>query len=212
MRIAILGAECTGKTHLAQELVTQLRDDFPAVAWQPDALRQWREANGRQPLAHELETIAREHMAHILHHPVETLLLCDTTPLMTAVYSDVVFGDTSLHAWALEQHRAFSFTLLTGLDLPWVVDGVRLHTPEMRHPTDQCLREVLQKNRIDFSSVYGVGPVRAQQARLSILRGRGHGHDRTPDTQPSNWRWNCEKCSDADCEHQLFSGLLKPTH
>jgi hypothetical protein len=27
-------------------------------------------------------------------------------------------------------------------------------------------------------------------------------------TKPSAWRWSCEKCSDSDCEHRLFSELM----
>jgi hypothetical protein len=23
-----------------------------------------------------------------------------------------------------------------------------------------------------------------------------------------NWRWNCDKCSDPECEHRLFTGLM----
>lgn len=204
MRIAILGAECTGKTQLAQELVTQLQGDFTAAQWEPEYLREWCDAHGRTPLVHQQPAIAREHMARILRHPPDTLLLCDTTPLMTAVCSDVILGDTTLYQWALEQHQAFELTLLTGMDLPWVADGIQRDGPEMRSRVDQRLREVLIQNRISFSMVYGCGPDRAQQARIAILSACGNA----PDTPPGNWKWTCEKCSDADCEHRIFSGLI----
>ena len=204
MRIAILGAECTGKTQLAQALVTQLQGRFTAVKWEPEYLPEWCDKHGRTPFAHEQAAIAREQMARILRHPPGTLLLCDTTPLMTAVYSDVILGDTTLYPWALEQHQAFELTLLTGMDLPWVDDGIQRDGPAMRSRIDQRLREVLIQNRISFSAVYGYGPARAQQACLAILSACGS----VPDTPPANWKWTCEKCSDGDCEHRIFSSLV----
>lgn len=204
MRIAILGAECTGKSQLAQALVAQLRGDFTAVKWEPEYLREWCDAHGRTPLAHEQPAIAREQMARVLHHPPDTLLLCDTTPLMTAVYSDVILGDTTLYEWALEQQQAFALTLLTGMDLPWVADGIQRDGPAMRACVDQRLREVLIQNRVSFSTVYGLGPARPQQARQAILSACGSA----PETPLTNWKWTCEKCSDADCEHRIFSSLM----
>lgn len=52
-------------------------------------------------------------------------MVADTTALMTAVYSDQVFGDVSLYRDALLEHTRYRLTLLTGLDLPWMADRPR---------------------------------------------------------------------------------------
>jgi len=206
MRIAILGAECTGKTLLAQSLVAQLRADFPAVAMQADPLKEWREVHGRPPLIHEQHALAHAHMERIQNYTKDSVLLCDTTPLMAAVHCDVVFGDGSLYPWALEQHQTFALTLLMGMDLPWNANGTARHDQATRTRVDQRLRDVLIENRIAFSTVYGQGAERDEQARVAILSACGNA----PETPPSHWKWSCEKCSDADCEHRMFTALLAP--
>ena len=53
-------------------------------------------------------------------------LIADTTPLMTAIYSQQVFGDDALLAEGLAfQRLQVDVTLLLGLDLPWVPDGLQ---------------------------------------------------------------------------------------
>lgn len=204
MRIAIVGAECTGKTQLAQALVPALQASFDAVTWEPEYLREWCASRGRTPLLHEQRAIAEEQLTRILGHADSTLLLCDTTPLLTAVYSDVIFNDATLYPWALEQHQAFAMTFLTGLDIPWVADGIQRDGPAMRTRIDHRLREILHANRLAFSTVCGDLSARVQQVQAAIL----HAHGRTPSAPPSPWKWTCEKCSDAACEHQIFTSLI----
>ena len=48
----------------------------------------------------------------------------DTTALMIAVYSDLVFADTGLYDDALAAQRRVDLTLVTALDLPWLADGL----------------------------------------------------------------------------------------
>jgi len=162
MRIAILGAECTGKTQLTQELAAQLQDDFPSV-------------------------------------------VCETeTLLLSAVYADVLRGDTSLYPSAIEQHRAFGLTLLTGMDMPVPPERTLRNDPALRSRIDQRLRRVLTESRISFCTVYGSGSARTAQALQAIQRVNGV----VPKSTCTPWKWNCEKCSDAECEHRLFSTLL----
>jgi nicotinamide riboside kinase len=124
---------------------------------------------------------------------------------MTAIYSDLVFGDPSLYADAVDQHRAFGLTLVTGMDLPWQADGIQRDGVAMRTRVDQRLREVLLQNGISFATVYGCGEARSQCALQAIRYALGKP---PPDTQRGRWKWPCEKCSDPECEHRLFSALL----
>ncbi len=206
MNIAILGAECTGKTTMAQALAQALTAQHPSTVWIPETLREWCDAHGRTPLANEQAHIAQMQWQRMQAHSAAAIVLCDTAPLLSAVYSDLIFGDLSLYPMALEQQRSFGLTLLSGLDLPWVADGLQRDGVAMRAQVDHRLREVLLQNGIAFSAVYGAGEARTQNALQAIAYAMG-----TPRTGGvrSNWRWPCEKCSDPECEHRLFSGLLQ---
>lgn len=206
MKIAILGAECTGKTQLAHALASLLQARYPTATWVPEYLREWCDAQGRTPRADEQAAIARVQMERIQAQG-DAVVVSDTAPLMTAVYSDVIFGDTSLYAAAVAQHRSFGLTLVTGLDLAWVGDGIQRDGERVRNRVDQRLREVLLQHHIDFSAVYGTGDARTQSAMQAIDYALGTAR---PADARSAWKWNCDKCSDADCEHRMFSALLAP--
>jgi nicotinamide riboside kinase len=121
---------------------------------------------------------------------------------MTAIYSDVLFQDPSLYPFALQHQRIYQHTLVTGLDLPWQADGIQRDGAAMRERIDARLRDVLQREGVGFSMVYGQGKQRLAGA-LAVLE---PGASTLPQAR-SSWRWLCDKCSDADCEHRLFSDL-----
>jgi len=76
---------------------------------------------------------------------------------------------------------------------------------------DALVRKLLQQARIAFQVVYGQGPQRLRGAlraleAAGVLPADGAGrtreeHERRP------WVWACEKCSDPECEHRLFTRL-----
>lgn len=207
MLIAILGAECTGKTQLAREAASRLSQTHPRATWVAEYLREWCGAQGRTPRAEEQQAIAQVQMDRLHPYASSDIVLSDTAPLMTAVYSDVIFGDTSLYQFAVAQHAKFDLTLVTGLDLPWVADGIQRDGEAIRQRVDRRLREVLAQNRIGFSTVYGTGRTRTDNALQAIGYALG---TRRVAGERSHWKWDCDKCSDAECEHRLFSGLLSP--
>jgi nicotinamide riboside kinase len=204
LNIAILGAECTGKSSLLAALQTHWQTRGAKVHVVHEALRQWCDQYGRTPLAHEQLAIAQaQAQAALAEHATEAAyLIADTTPLMTAIYSDVLFQDPSLYPFALKHHRLYHRTLVTGLDLPWKADGIQRDGAAMRERIDARLRDVLQREGVSFSMVYGQGAQRLAGA-LAVLE---PGASTLPRAR-SSWRWLCDKCSDADCEHRLFSDL-----
>jgi hypothetical protein len=102
--------------------------------------------------------------------------------------------------------KLYDFTLLTGLDLAATANsGAR--TDPQHVAMDQALRASMDRHALAYTLVYGHGPARLDNAVLAI---RFHLRNTQGLLQPSSpWRWSCEKCSDPDCEHQLFSGLLQ---
>jgi len=168
----------------------------------PEVLRQWCDQQGRTPLAQDQRAIAQAQADLAEQAEGGDFLIADTSPLMTAIYSDVLFQDPSLYPFALNHHRIYHHTLVTGLDLPWQADGIQRDGPAMRERIDARLRDVLRHEGIGFSMVYGLDAQRLAGA-LAVL-------EPVASTLPqarSSWRWLCDKCSDADCEHRLFSDL-----
>jgi nicotinamide riboside kinase len=166
LRIALLGAECTGKTTLARSLAERLAAETRLrVTWVPEHLRAWCDQHRRTPLAHEQAGIAHAQHARIeAAAAAHDVVLCDTTALMTAVYSRHVFGDTSLDAAAVALHRSMALTLLAAPDLPWQPDGHQRTGAWVQAPVDALLRELLLAHRLAFTEVDGIGALRLQRA------------------------------------------------
>ena len=101
--------------------------------------------------------------------------------------------------------RGHDATLVTGLDLPGRTGG------PPREEVDAWLRTTLLSAGVPFHVVYGQGRERLQSA-LRALAASGvlpPGIVRPAEEGGSRgaWTWNCEKCSDPECEHRLFSRL-----
>jgi nicotinamide riboside kinase len=221
--VAIVGAESTGKSRLAQALAARLAEDFGLRAVVVgEVLREWCDARGRTPRPDEQAAIAREQQRRAddaAARPDVDLVVCDTTPLMTAVYSALLFDDRSLDAFAAACQRRADLTLLTALDLPWVADGLQRDGPHVRAPVDAQVRARLAAWGVDWSLVSGVGEARAAQALDALrplLRRRaerssgGSGlFGRLQDSLggPPRPVWTCERCDEPGCEHLVRSRL-----
>ena len=170
LKIAILGAECTGKTTLLADMVAQLRARGARVSVVDEVLRQWCAAQGRTPRADEQVAIMHAQIAAVDAAAACDYLLCDTTPLVTAVYSDLLFGDHSLYPVAVAQQRRYQLTLLAGTDLPWQADGIQRDGPAARDQVDRRLREVLQAHALPVYSVCGLGAARLASATAALAQ------------------------------------------
>ena len=214
LKIAIVGAESTGKSTLATALAAALSDTTGLrCAAVPEWLRAWCERAGRTPRPDEQAAIAAEQHARIdAAAATHDIVVCDTTALMTAVYSRMLFGDRSLEAVAVRHQLGMGITLLTALDLPWEADGLQRDGPHVRAPVDTLVRELLIAHALPWALVAGSGPARLQAALDAVsplVRAR-----RAPrrglftrleerNAQPEARAWSCENCDDADCEHRL---------
>jgi hypothetical protein len=91
------------------------------------------------------------------------------------------------------------------------MDLVLLSTPGSdasaeHHTAYQALRSKLTQQARPFTLLYGTATARYANALQAI---RFQARDTASLTEPpSRWRWPCEKCSDPECEHRLFSALL----
>lgn len=198
--IAVLGAESTGKTTLARGLVDTLAAQGRRVALVEEFLREFCLREERTPRQDEQAAIAREQSQRIADTArSHDLVVADTTALMIAVYSQLLFNDDSLVAPAVAEQARHRLTLLTALDLPWVADGLMRDGEHVRAPVDALLRAALHEGRVDYGVVAGTGAQRlinAERAVVAALRP-------WPSSAP-RWRHVCAECGDPDCERHLL--------
>ena len=173
-------------------------------------LREWCDIQSRTPTQEEQHHIAQTQMARVLAAPPHAVVIADTTPLMTAVYSQMVFNDHSLDALALESQTMFDITLLMGLDLAWVSDGLQRVGAHVREPVDQKIRALLAQSKQPYQVVYGTDEQRLANALFCIGRQAPQWAKQLERPEPpTRWSGTCETCGDGDCEHRLFTGLLQ---
>jgi nicotinamide riboside kinase len=204
MRIALVGAESTGKSTLALALAARFEAQGISTAVVGEVLREWCGREGRTPCKDEQEGIARE-QARRAGAAKADVVIVDATSLMIAVYSAMLFKDESLYGFAIDHQRAYDVTLVTGLDLPWMEDPLR-DGPHVREPVDALVRAALERAGIRYHVVYGRGEQRVRNALRAIYATTGQAA-LNEDGRP-HAAWQCEKCSDPRCEHRLFTGLL----
>ena len=166
-RIAILGAESTGKSTLAPALAARY-----GTLWVPEYLREFVETRQRVPFEHDQPAIARTQRAReeaMAASPgARRFLFCDTTPLMTAVYSRVYWGRVPPELLEMEAAHDYAATLVAGLDLPWVPDGLQRESEEVRRQVHECLLAVLRERGIPFTLLEGDLPQRMRQVEALL--------------------------------------------
>ncbi|HEV7914661.1 MAG TPA: ATP-binding protein [Albitalea sp.] len=203
--IAVVGAESTGKTTLAIELRDALAAEGRRVAMVGEYLREFCDRVQRTPVRSEQAHIAFEQTRRIADAAAtHDVVIADTSALMIAVYSDLVFGDTALYPEAEQAHRAVDLTLLTALDLPWQADGLQRDGPQVREPVDALVRASLQRAQVPYAIVSGSGAERAAVA-LKAVRHALNAPSAADDALANpRWEWVCERCGDAGCERHLL--------
>lgn len=168
-RVAIIGAECVGKTELAQRLAESL----PGL-WIPEYLREFCDRIQRTPRpeeqAHILDEQRRREQAAAARAEAQQLewVLADSAPLVTAAYSEMLFEDISLHEQATVHHARYSATLLLAPDLPWVADGIQRDGPAVREAFHALLLQRLQQAGLPFVLVGGAGAERLRAASRAL--------------------------------------------
>ncbi len=166
-RVAILGAESTGKSTLAGALAARY-----GTAWVPEYLREFVETEGRVPFEDDQLRIARVQQRH--EDAAAALacgfLFCDTTPFMTAVYSGVYWGRVDPRLAALDLRYDYAVTLVAAPDLPWVPDGLQRESAAVRQQVHQALVDKLERRAIAYTLLTGGLEQRIAQVELVLGR------------------------------------------
>lgn len=213
MIIAIVGAESTGKTVLANALAERLAAETGlACTAVPEWLRLWCEREQRVPRQDEQRAIAAQTWRRIeAAAATHNVVVADTTPLMTAVYSRLLFRDDTLDAYAADCQRRCAATLLTAIDLPWVADGLQREGAHVQAPVDALVRRLLAAHALPYAVVGGAGTLRLEHALDAVTplfkpaatpqRGLFTRLARRDADQPA---WVCLECDVPECEHAVL--------
>lgn len=159
-RVAILGAESSGKSTLAAALARHY-----GTVWVPEYLREFVESEGRVPDECDQFPIARTQMDRedAAAQVASRFLFCDTTPMMTALYSRWYWGRVDAQLSLLERRHDYDYTLVTAPDCPWEADGLQRASEEVRQTIYEQVRQMLDDRGIAYLLVTGDLPQRVQQ-------------------------------------------------
>jgi NadR type nicotinamide-nucleotide adenylyltransferase len=160
-RVAILGAESSGKSTLAATLAVHYN-----TVWVPEYLREFVEAEARVPFERDQFRIAQIQMEreHAAAAGASRFLFCDTTPFMTAIYSGVYWGRADPQLAALDHLDDYAVTLVTAPDGPWVADGLQRESEAVRQSVHRALIDKLERRSIAYTLVTGSLEQRVVQA------------------------------------------------
>lgn len=165
-RVALLGAESTGKSTLAEALGRHL-----GTAWVPEYGRTlWEQKDGQLDFD-DLLRIAHRHRAleDAALPRARHWLISDTNALTTLWYSYAYFGraDPALHALAAECRQRYAHTFVCAPDFPFAQDGTR--APAAQQPLQQhtqlLLLDVLG---IPYQLLTGPVPERIRQVEALL--------------------------------------------
>lgn len=203
--IAIVGAERTGKTNLANRLAETLTAEGRRVVVVPEYLRELCERLHRAPLLEEQYQVAFEQTRRIAAAAaMHDIVIADTTALMVAVYNEMVFGDTSLYGEALAAHRGVDLTLLSVPDPAWHADSSHRGGAQDREKGDELVRRALVHAGCAYSVVAGQGDARLATALKAVRHAMRQPAD-DPPQERTRWTWLCDRCGDVDCERHLLA-------
>jgi HTH-type transcriptional regulator, transcriptional repressor of NAD biosynthesis genes len=152
-RVAILGAESTGKTTLAQNLARHFN-----TVWVPEFARDYLAAKGVVCLLEDMPVIAQGQVEseERLAREANRLLICDTELITTSLWHERYWGWCPAWLSELAEARAsrYSLFLLSDSTLPWIDDGLR-DSPDHRGWFDERFLRILRAQALPYVVLSG---------------------------------------------------------
>jgi NadR type nicotinamide-nucleotide adenylyltransferase len=168
LTVAIVGAECAGKTTLAAALAARF-----SAPWVPEHARDYLTHRGAYTADDVVEIARAQHRAEAAAVRGSGLVFMDTDLVVIKVWWAVRFGgshpwvDTALHT-ALRDSRARRYLLATP-DIAWVADPLREH-PNERPLLHVRYRELLDALGAQYIEVSGSPSERLERAADAVTR------------------------------------------
>ena len=163
-RVSVFGPESTGKSTLAAALARA----FDTIHV-PELARAYLESRGGVLARRDMDVIGEGQIAveDAAAGDANRVLVCDTDPLATVVWCEVLYGEAP--AWLRERAaaRRYALTLLCDVDLPWENDLVR-YLPHDRPGFFARCEAALRAAGRRYTIVRGIGDARTAAARDAV--------------------------------------------
>lgn len=166
IKIAIVGAECSGKSTLCEALAKQYTTVFvPEYACEYLA----KLSNPAQYTQADIISIniGQLQHEHTLAQRANKLLLCDTAPLVNKVWSDVKYGTCPTAIVQSVTENTYDYYFLASPDIPWEYAPFREHANERQQLFERYKNELLSFN-FKFEIIHGTHLQRMQQCTYII--------------------------------------------
>jgi len=150
-RVCVFGPESTGKTTLARDLAAHYK-----TVWASEWARALLDPNAGRCEIDDIPMIVRGQTASedALARQANRVLFCDTDPLTTCVWSDVLFGRCDEAVRREAQSRRYDLYLLCDTDVEWVDDSTR-YLGHMRREFFERCRDALESSGREYVVVRG---------------------------------------------------------
>jgi NadR type nicotinamide-nucleotide adenylyltransferase len=165
-RICLHGPESVGKSVMAAELAAHFGTVFV-----PEYGRTYCEQHGTDLDNADLVKIGQTQaaMAAAAAGKASRMLILDTDPLMTAVWSDMMLGTRD--PWFAAFDNYADLYLLLDTDLPWIDDGTRIYGDDAtRQDFFKRCRDELVASGVRWSLVSGTEEARTTAVLAAIAR------------------------------------------
>lgn len=156
-RVAIVGAESTGKTTLARSLAERFR-----TVWAPEFGRlytEWKRDEGTVDrwATQDFAAIAERQNGVEDEHARRSgpILIADTNALATCAWEERYLGFADPVTERIAAARLPDLYLLTLPDVPWVDDGLRDGNEEVRARMTESLRRRIAASRVPMIEIAG---------------------------------------------------------
>ena len=165
IKIAVVGAESTGKTALCVALAKH----FHAALVPEYARTYFQKADINHYQINDLEIIAKKQieLENEQLNLRNALLICDTNLITIKIWAELEFNACPNSILALKKQNKYDFYLITSNDLPWEKDPLRQNKFNRDLIFDLNLEEVKAEN-CPYAIVSGYNAGRIQNAIQSL--------------------------------------------
>jgi NadR type nicotinamide-nucleotide adenylyltransferase len=160
-KVAVIGAESTGKSVLCEQLAKHF-----STVWVPEYAREYfNDSDIYNYTLKDLEIIAQRQLAleaEYLQH-ANTYLFCDTAMITLKIWADLEFGKPSEQLQTLIDQGSYDLYLICDNSVPWQPDTQRLNKFS-REMIFDLNREAASLSKIKTVVISGIGRQRLEQA------------------------------------------------
>lgn len=166
IKIAVVGVESSGKTTLCQALAEAYQTSCTV-----EVAREYLSTHGKKYTKIDIEKISELQLLEEKHKEglANEILFCDTSLLVTKIWHEVVYGETSELIETQYNPSAYRLHILCDIDIPWEYDELRENPSyEERHILFKKYQEELLRSGANFMIVTGDVDSRLEQCRSEI--------------------------------------------